>query len=141
MCELLGDEFPGAKPDPHKDVLEHQSDWVEWVQEENENTTGDVDLTVTVIELEKEYMLNNLKKEESKITYYLFGDDAVTEYEDACYDDNQTPIEAVVTAIEDDNLSYGAYAHNEADNSVGAISEYDGWRKYILLTKEEYDKL
>lgn len=74
------------------------------------------------------------KEVEDKITYYLFGEDAVREYE-------ENGIDGVVKEYENNELSFSTYAHNESKHSSCVLDQMDGWYNYAIILKEEYEKL
>jgi hypothetical protein len=71
----------------------------------------------------------------SKITYFLFGEQAVDAYEDGGAD-------LVLKLYEEFEMSYQLFMFIEGETSPGSLLyEYSGHTNYIIITEEEYNKL
>jgi hypothetical protein len=71
----------------------------------------------------------------SKVTYFLFGEQAVDAYEDGGAD-------LVLELYEENDLSYQLFMFDEGHTSPGSLLyEYSGHTNYIIITEEEYNKL
>lgn len=81
--------------------------------------------------------LTNLKKELEKeeFIYYLFGEDAVEEY-------NENGIDGVVKRYEADTLTYSMFKfQNGVTHPAELLYEFSGWGDYMLISEEEFNKL
>lgn len=50
LSDLISDDL-GRKADPDDDPEEYYAEWQEWVREGNDNMTGEVDVTLKIIEI------------------------------------------------------------------------------------------
>ncbi len=76
-----------------------------------------------------EPILNNEK------TYYLFGDDAVREYDD-------NGIDGVCAESEANEITVTTFVFIEGvTRSADFADAINGWNRYAILTEEEYNKL
>lgn len=68
-------------------------------------------------------------------TFYLFGNDAVNEF-------NENGIEGLIDEIENNNLGYAVFEFIEGKTRSSELMEAaDGWGDYLILTEEEYNQL
>jgi len=68
-------------------------------------------------------------------TFYLFGEDAVKEY-------NENGINAVVQEFEDNNLSYQTFVFIEGETKSHQLAEaMQGWNDYVIISENEFKQL
>lgn len=71
----------------------------------------------------------------AKPTYFLFGSEAVDIY-------NEEGIDALIDAIEDDNLGCDTFEHILSETlPCDLLDAFQGWDDYAVITKEEFDRI
>lgn len=70
-----------------------------------------------------------------KNTYYLFGEDAVKEFE-------TNGIDALIELSEKQKLSYGTFLFKEGVTLSHELADaMDGWNNFTIITEDEFNKL
>lgn len=68
-------------------------------------------------------------------TYYLFGKDAVMEYD-------ENGIDGVISESENNNISFSLFCFVEGKTRSAELAEaMQGWDDYAIITEEEYNQL
>lgn len=76
---------------------------------------------------------NSLKRADGKV-FFLFGSDAVTEYE-------ENGVDGVISQYEDNELGYETYEWTEGDNPWHILNAFKGMWDFVMITEEEFNKL